>query len=492
MDTILKELQQNTNVRGNLSKIRQIIKEEEKCQRLKKDTEDGKFFIQYLDSLDAKTRKNAALLLGELACQEAVEQLLLGYQKEETLFVKASYLNALSHLDVQEHLSELKEQLANLISDEPLPENKKHVDEQVRELRKIVIRYEGITHHTFSPNGKHCEALLLCNREQREAVSRSILEGRAKVHPLGVLVETDELQLLMNNRLYRDMLFPVHTKGLLPAEPVQIAKELWESDLYQILTQLHKEGGEFYFRIECKSQMTLEERSMFSKKLSAELERVSGGKLVNSTTDYEVEIRLIANRDGAFFPGVKLYTMNNKRFAYRKNYIAASINPSTAALIMELAEPYLEEDAQIMDPFCGVGTMLIERNIKVPAREIYATDTFGEAIEKGRENARLAGVRINFIHRDFFDFKHEYLFDEIITNMPVRGRKTKDEMDQFYADFFQKVPELLTDEAVIIMYTNEIGFVKKQLRIHKEFRLMQEYCMQKKNDFYLLIIGAKR
>ena len=23
---------------------------------------------------------------------------------------------------------------------------------------------------------------------------------------------------------------------------------------------------------------------------------------------------------------------------------------------------------------------------------------------------------------DFFDFKHDYLFDEIVTNMPVRGK----------------------------------------------------------------------
>lgn len=492
MDTIINELQQDTNVRGNLSKLRQIIKEEDKCQSLKEESEGGRIFVRYLDSQDAKTRKNAALLLGELECQEAVEALFQAYLKEETLFVKAAYLNALSHLEAGGHLTELKENLEALISEEPLPENKKHVDEQIRELRKIIIRYEGIVHHTFSPEGKQCEVLLLCNREQREVVSRTVLEGRAKVHPLGVLVETDELRSLMNNRTYRDMLFPIHTGGLLSADPIEIAGRLWESDLYQILTNLHEERGEFYFRIQCKSQMTLEVRSMFSKKLSAELEHISGGKLVNSTTDYEVEIRLIANRDGAFFPGVKLYTMKNKRFAYRKNYISASINPATAALIMELSEPYLKEDAQIMDPFCGVGTMLIERDIKVPAREIYATDTFGEAIEKGRENARLAGVRINFIHRDFFDFKHEYLFDEIITNMPVRGKRSRDEMDQFYADFFQKVPELLTEEAIIIMYTNEIGFVKKQLRIHKEFQLMQEYCMQKKNDFYLLIIGAKR
>lgn len=135
--------------------------------------------------------------------------------------------------------------------------------------------------------------------------------------------------------------------------------------------------------------------------------------------------------------------------------------------------------------------MLIERAVRVPAGEMYATDIFGEAVEKGRENASLAGVKINFIHRDFFDFKHDYLFDEVITNMPVRGKKTRGEMDALYERFFQKLPAHLTKDAVIILYTNEIGFVKKQLRLHREFVLKQEYCMQKKNDFYLLIIGRK-
>jgi len=65
---------------------------------------------------------------------------------------------------------------------------------------------------------------------------------------------------------------------------------------------------------------------------------------------------------GSCFPVLSFHTLPDKRFVYRKNAIAASIHPSAAALMMELASPYLKEDAQIMDPFCGVGTMLIERD----------------------------------------------------------------------------------------------------------------------------------
>jgi tRNA G10 N-methylase Trm11 len=215
---------------------------------------------------------------------------------------------------------------------------------------------------------------------------------------------------------------------------------------------------------------------------------MSDGLLVNSSSDYELELRLVENREGKFFSCLKCNTWKDNRFAYRQNFIASSIHPSTAALIMELARPYLKENAQIIDPFCGVGTMLIERNKAVAAREMYGTDIFGEAIEKGRENAALAGDTIRFIHRDFFDFKHEYPFDEIVTNMPVRGKRTKEEMDLLYERFFKKIPEIISGEATLILYTNEVGFVKKQLRLNPGYQLLQEICMQKKSGFYLMIL----
>ena len=185
---------------------------------------------------------------------------------------------------------------------------------------------------------------------------------------------------------------------------------------------------------------------------------------------------------------MRLCSIQDNRFAYRKNVLPTSMHPSQAALIVSLAKPYLKETAQIMDPFCGVGTLLIERAHLVPAREIYATDTYGDAITMGRENAAFAKTRINFIHRDFFDFRHDYKFDELITDMPFRNRQTKAEMELFYERFFDKAAEHLVSGGIIVMYSNEIGFVKKQIRLRVEYRLLQETCILDKNDFYLFVI----
>ena len=170
--------------------------------------------------------------------------------------------------------------------------------------------------------------ILLTNRTQRETIRRTIDCGEASVHPLGVQVETDDLEKLMRLRTYRELVFPLEVEGYLSDNPVEAAKKFWNSGVLALLDSLHKEQGEYYFRIECKSAMDLEKRSAFTRKLATELESLSKGQLINSTSDYEVELRLIANKEGLFFPCIRLLTIKNQRFAYRKNAISASIHPS--------------------------------------------------------------------------------------------------------------------------------------------------------------------
>lgn len=505
MESFYKELLEQINVRKNLSALRQWLKEGGSGELLSgKIKENEELFLGFLENEDPKTRKNAALLFGDLAYESAVDSLFAAYEKEETLFVRSSYLEALDSYQVERIaassiLPGLKGRLEELQQVALTEENRKHVEEELRSLRKLLIRCEGIEKHQFDMKQRENRILLVTNRIHREVVRKMVEEyGHTAIHPLGVLVETDNLYSLLQVRTYREMLFldREQESQWVSKNPEEAAQMLapW---MLKLCRKYHvpgprQEADSFYFRVECKSHMTLEERSRFTKRLGARLEQISGGSLVNSTGDYEVELRLIENREGMFFPCIRFCAMPDHRFDYRKHAISASIHPSTAALIMELARPFMQEKAQLMDPFCGVGTMLIERDIAVPAGDKYATDIFGTAIEMGRENARLAGEKINFIHRDFFDFHHEYQFDEIITNMPLRGKKSKEEMDRLYERFFSKALEILKREALIVMYTNEVGFVKKQLRLHREFRLLQETAMQKKTGFYLLIIGVMR
>lgn len=489
------ELKQNINIRENLSLLRGQIKDAETRTQLLNIVGDGSFLVALLEHEEPKVRKNAALLLGDLGLDAAVSSLFCAYERETTLFVKSSYLTALGKLDASEYLEAFKAHRDELASKD-VPENeRKHISEELRELEKIITGIEGIRHHTFVGFSEAHDVLLATNKEQRSVTMAEVGELSAEVrrsvslHPLGVLVHTKNIKAFTKLRTYREMLFPIRAK--LCANPKEAAESVWNSDMPKILSESHKEDAPFYFRLEVKSRMELDKKSTFAKRFGAELEQLSGRKLVNSTQNYELEIRLIETKEGGFAAFYKLFTIPMKRFAYRKNAIAASIHPATAAMLVELAKPYLKENAQVLDPFCGVGTMLIERDIRVPARDKYGIDIFGDAIRMARENAGAAGEQIHFINRDYFDFTHDYLFDEIITNMPMRGRKMKEEMDSFYGEFFEKSAEILKTGGIVVMYSNEEGFVKKQLRLREDYRLLQEYCIREKDHFYLFVIQYK-
>ena len=495
---ILKEqfekLKNKESVRETLSAIRSEIKEDKKKEELLQQPGLQEVLVGFLEDEDAKTRKNAALLIGDLKLQEADENLLTAYQKEKTLFVRSSYLAALGKLDASEYLEYFKERLEELKQQPVAEEEKKHRNEEIRELSRIVLKEEGIKKHPFTGFTNPHEMLLTTNREQREVTLSEVREigasvqRRAELHPLGVKIFSREVMPFAKLRTYRELLFPIHVMEKLPEKAEAAARALWESDLFAFLTECHGGEAPYYFRLELK---TSEPKVEFTKKLGIALEKASDWKLMNSTKDYEVEIRLIETKDGGFVPFLKLYTIPWKRFSYRKNAVAMSIHPANAAMLVRLAKPYLKEDAQILDPCCGVGTMLIERDICVPAREKYGIDIFGEAIEMARENASLAGERINFIHRDYMDFKHDYKFDEIISNLPSRGKKTKEEIDSFYGEFFEKSKSVLAEDAVMILYSNESGFIKKQLRLRPEYRLIQEFIIRKKTNDALYIIGYR-
>ena len=468
------KLEEKKEIRTTISQIRKEIKKQD-SKKAFLELLQGKesMIVDFLSEEDAKTRKNTALLIGDLKLEQAKEALIAAYLNETTLYVKSAYLTALGKLDVRENLEFFKNRLQEVKNQQVPAEEQKH-------------QFTGFQ----MPH----EMLLLTNREQREVTFSEVKEigasvqRKAELHPLGVLVFSKEVTPFTKLRTYRELLFPIHTNERIPAMPHRAAELLWHSDLYAFLTECHEGDAPFFFRLEVKSA---EPKTEFVKKLGASLEKKSDWKLANSTTDYEIEIRLIEAKDGSFVPFLKLYSMKMKRFAYRKNAIAMSIHPATAAMLMYLAKPYLKENAQILDPCCGVGTMLIERDILVPAREKYGIDIFGDAIDMARENAALAGEKINFIHRDYFDFKHDYKFDEIVTNMPVKGKKAKEDMDAFYARFFEKSKSLLAEDGIIIMYSNEVGFVKKQLRLQPCYRLIQECTVRKKDSYCLFIIGMK-
>ena len=211
--------------------------------------------------------------------------------------------------------------------------------------------------------------------------------------------------------------------------------------------------------------------------------------MVNTTSGYEMEIRLVANKEGRFIPLLKLSTIPDRRFAYRREILPTSIAPYNAALLIRLAEPFLIKDARVLDPFCGTGTMLIERARFMPCNTMYGIDVLEEAVHKARINADIANIPIHYINRNYFDFKHEYHFDEVITNLPGIGKNmSAEELRVLYDRFLQKTMRMLENNGIVVLYTTMPDIFKSQLKKYDEYTLEKEAVINERENSRLLIL----
>lgn len=488
---IYDKIFEGVDVRKNLIALKQEIgKEEQKRALAYLLGGDYALFISLLKAEDPKVRKNAALILGLLEDEELKEPLLQAYEREEQEFVKSSYLKALESYDYRDCLPTLQRHLDRLEQEPWEPESEKHKREEMAVLRRMVFRHQAPKAHPFSGFQEKADVILLTNRNHREVTKNQLPDStNVKMLAGGLKFTTENLDKVLSIRTYQELLFPIHGTALLSANPLEAAEQLASSDLLPFLQRMHRGEPPFYYRIEMKSRMSMDERSRFLKKAAARLDALTHGMLVNLPGGYEAEVRLVENKEGKFVPLLKLYTLKDSRFSYRRYALSSSIAPANAALFMELAREDLREGAQVLDPFCGVGTMLIERAFLKKTGDLYGIDIYEEAVQKGRKNAEHSGKNIHFINRDFFDFQHEYLFDEIVSNLPgITKTKGKEEIRSLYKRFFEKAPEVLKDDGIMLLYSTEPDLFMQCLNAQESFSLAKQWKIQDREASVLFLV----
>lgn len=486
---IFNDIIEQKDIRQNLIKLKAELKDGyNKTALLYQMGNDYSIFDKLLLNEDAKTRKNTALIMGELGIPSFLTKLYDAYNNEEQLFVKSSYLVALKNFDYTNLIPEFKERLEYLGGLTIDDSNKKHISEETRILSDLIISKEGINTHKFTGYNVPSTLVLLTNRNFKNVTLDQLTLYKAKEFNAGVIVKADNIRDILDIRTYSEILFMLDELKVCDNDPIKAAEAIANSELFEFLEKRHKGDDTYYFRIELKSKLELDKKSVFNKKLSSEIERLTGRKLVNSTSNYEFEIRLIENKEGGYNVLIKLYTIKDDRFFYRINSTATSIAPVSAALLANIAKDYFVEEARVLDPFCGVGTMLIERHRLAKANTMYGLDVSADAINKAKDNTETAHLIAHYINRDFFDFKHEYLFDEIFTNMPrVMGHKEEDEIFTLYQRFFIKATEHLEKNGIIVLYSHNKDFVY-QLINRSIYKIEEEFEISKKEGAYLFVI----
>lgn len=438
---------------------------------------------------DAKVRKNAAKLMGMVPADSFANCLYQAYCNEETLFVRPVYLEALKEYDITSIREALIKSKTNLLDKTLDPGNEKHINAELRALVDL-LGEDKVCHHAFTDKPVSIDVILAAEPSAKDALYAQLACDKKKIVGPGVLVRTDNPRNLFTSRLFREMLFSIPGLQSVSDNPYNAAKELYDAKLLLFLKKMLIGSGAYGYRVSIRSQITAEKKSVFIKAFTGELYRLSSGMLLNSPSDYEVEIRLIAKPAGDYRVLLRFYNLKDERFLYRRETVAASIHPVDAAVCMELAAPYLKENAQVLDPFCGVGTMLVERHKRVPMGTAYAVDTFGEAIDKAKGNLKKAELKCNLIHRNFLDFRHEYLFDEIITNVPFAAKpEDQENVLTLLSKFFQKAGTHLKSGGILAVYTRDGEQCKQYAKVNG-FKLLKSYRMQEKERTDWLIFQA--
>ncbi len=489
MRELYEKILAGEDLRENLIELKKCLKAEENRLAFREicgDTYD--VFTECLADPDPKVRKNAVDILGEMEAQETLEDLMSAWRAEETHFIREDYVKALAALDSTAYLDEFHARLTALRESEVPETERKHARAEAAALQALLLDKEGLKKHKFTGYENANEVILTTLPAFREELLEALPFQKEKC-PGGIAVTVIDMHRVMECRYWQEMLFAVRADSL-GTTPEEIAAALAASDVLDLLLANHRGEPPFFFRVGVTGALGRQERSRLAWQAGQAIQEAFDDRLVNSPSHYEAEIRLTVDREGHITPYLKLFTIPDRRFRYRRAHVAASMRPFVAAGLIGLARPYLTDHAQVLDPFCGVGTLLVEREFAGDVRSAYGIDTFGEAIEKARGNTQIADLPIYYINRDFFDFTHDYLFDEIITDLPT-GFENRAETDAFYRRFLEKAEEVLTPDGRVFCYTGEVRLLKKHLRLNGQFRLLREFPIFERSGTALLILERR-
>ncbi|MBO4626917.1 MAG: methyltransferase [Lachnospiraceae bacterium] len=456
MKQYLENIRDGREVRESLAALCGLLRSSEGKKLSAEDTEALLICARgSLSAEDPKVRKNAAKLIGLVGGDDAetTDRLVAAYDAETTLFVRSAYLEALAGRNLDAHVEHLRERLSELRASEVTEENRKHINEEVASLMKLPgVSASESSSHRFTGYGADNAILFVVNPCYREMFSDALGGMRKKVVSGGVVVRTTKLTEILPNRIWREAVFRVPEVLTVANDPYEAASVLAGEAVGAYLSARLSGEGALRYRIDfrCRDEAA---KNRFVKRVAQETDRLSGGKLMNSPGDYEVTFRLSESVGDVLRLGILFAGLRDDRFTYRKETVAGSIHPTDAAYVIAAAKPFLTDDAQVLDPFCGAGTMIAERRKTGRIRSAFGVDSYGPAIDKARINVKAENVW--FVHRDFFDYRQDHKFDEIITNMPFREEGGTEEIATLYRRFFRRLPEHLRESGTLVMVSHD-------------------------------------
>lgn len=499
MEKIVREILNGISVRDNLIRLKEELKEASYIDAfLTCISFDMDFFRNLLCHEDAKVRKNIIKIIGLCGLDGLAPDVFDAYQKDETQFLKAEYIKVLKQWDCKPYEKELFNRLNKLKEMQKGQEWEKHTIAELRQLNEVLTNLGAVKKHQFI-GGDTMSTMILTTLSGKEkylkrAIDERIGEGKTMLLRGGVRVQSSDYDNLMKVRCFQELLFVMPGAAKLGGAASEMVEQLIKAGLMNYLTERISGLASIPFRVELRGVRGDSDKMKLTKQLSVQLERQSGHDLVNAPSNYAVEFRFHKKQEGDNYSCyIKIGLLSDERFSYRRHVLPTSIQPYVAAMIMEIVKEYKQEWGQILDPFCGVGTMLMECNYRQHAHSIYGVDIYQEGIEYAKQHAKKAKMDIHYIHKDMAEFTHNYLFDFIVTDLPSEGgQMTEEKIAEIYETFLEKCYEWMSEDAVIVAYTKSPALLEKAIAGQKKLCLITHTDMYKQGKSGLYILRAKR
>jgi tRNA (guanine6-N2)-methyltransferase len=153
--------------------------------------------------------------------------------------------------------------------------------------------------------------------------------------------------------------------------------------------------------------------------------------------------------------GVRLSDASMRHRHYKREHLPASLRPTVGAAMSWLARPTPEDS--VLDPFCGVGTIVIERGLLAPYDSALGGDIRADAVAMARRNAHAAGVAATWKVWDARSLPLDQgSVTRIITNLPF-GKQigTREQNNALYTAAAREFRRVLTPDGLLVTLTSE-------------------------------------
>ncbi len=413
-----------------------------------------------------KLRKNAARLMGELMDPADLPFLIEAIKGESQRFVRPSMLLSIGAIGGEAAKTFLNSYIVTPAQDSS---EARHVREENEALSTAKKRFLTLQKHPFL-GFEEPQELELRAPDRLSGALAAELSARGfqpyAVKDASLRVKTADVAKLFFARCFYEALFPVSASGL--ADP----KVLSRLALPVMERLFSRHGGEppMGYRVEVQGSRT--DRGAFARAMAAEIPE---DRFINAPGDYEMELRVELLENGGANLFIKLYTLIDRRFDYRVGALPASMNPVTAAAVLRYAGAYLRPGARVLDPCCGSGTFLLEREKFSSCAALTGVDIAQSAVDIAKKNAAAARSKAKFIRNDCIRFVADTPYDELVANLPFGNRVgSHNDNLRLYVGILDRIPSWLNKGGVAVLYTMEYTLLKKLVRDRPFLKLVTE------------------